>query len=197
VRYLLQNGAYWGNYPDYSPQAFEALDNNHVDVLRVLLEFGLDYSVSNGKHGDSLFSTAVDNKQREVVELFMEYGANIEESYWCPERGGFGYDRYVATEDEPPVIEIATYAGRVDMVEFFLSVGVDLNGQSAESYLQRARENEPLRLEHEASRNLNSKPKVDLDEKVDVQGVLILVLVHAIIFAVLNWVSNIFYAWRK
>jgi ankyrin repeat protein len=153
----------------FAPFAFAALENGHLEVLRLLFDSGLDYNVDRYSGDDlRLIDVAVDNKQKEALRLLTEYGTDLEYAWWGPHPDEFGYDPSYGEDEELPILELATRAGRSDLVEVFIESGIPLNGQSAEFYLERVRKNEVLRLEFEARQQEREKNNLqDVSNKIE------------------------------
>ena len=101
------------------PHAFAALEENHLDVLRVLCEFDLDVNAPSNKHGPWLTEQAVYDRNLEAVQLLLEFGGEI----WL------GYDQDDAEvldsiswtySNSPPPLEVASLAGDRELVKFLL-----------------------------------------------------------------------------
>ncbi|BCM90745.1 hypothetical protein IAD21_02605 [Abditibacteriota bacterium] len=125
-----------------APEAFAAMENGHLDVLRLLCELGLDpFSTRYHKHGDYLIDLAIEQRRVEEVRLLLAHRGHIYPEY---------EDEMTAEEadhesdtDLPSPLELAARAGDIEFVAFLLEVGVDLKSQTVNYYLLKAQSNVP------------------------------------------------------
>ena len=123
------------------PHAFAALEENHLDVLRVLCEFDLDVNAPSNKHGESLTEQAVYDRNLEALQLLLQFGGEISLHY-DQDDGKILDSLFWPNGYCPPPLEVASLAGDEELVEFLLRAYPDHSADQRERYLERTRQNE-------------------------------------------------------
>ena len=114
---------------DYQPLGFTNLilasELELISLARHLLADGVDVNAKD-KEGASALNRAVDTGNREMVELLLDHGADIEASHWDTpwreEIGDDGSTREVKAFSGPP-LALATINEDHDMMRMLLSAG--------------------------------------------------------------------------
>ena len=123
------------------PHAFVALEENHLDVLRVLCEFDLDVNAPSNKHGPWLTEQAVYDRNLEAVQLLLEFGGEIWLDYDQDDAEVLDSISWTYSNSPPP-LEVASLAGDRELVEFLLRAYPNHSADERERYLERVRQNE-------------------------------------------------------
>jgi ankyrin repeat protein len=162
---LLDNGApvdtAWSSCRSDKTSLHEAVEGRHLDVVRTLLERGIDVEAQT-ETGETALSIAIEDHNEAIVEALIEGGAHIESTA----SNGYTALHLAAVEGNPGLVQILVDAGAnvnakgaddltaiqlacsVDptvsihgnwneVISILIEAGADLGGQSVESLLSR------------------------------------------------------------
>ncbi|PIG69615.1 hypothetical protein AARAC_002762 [Aspergillus arachidicola] len=123
VQCLLTGGAHVNcrgqpNTPGNVTALQEAVASRHIDIVRLLLEWGADVNApANEKGGKTALQIAVSQHYFEMVELLVQNGANVN-GLPSPRRGR-------------TALQEAASSGYVQMTQYLLNQGADVNARAA------------------------------------------------------------------
>lgn len=165
VRELLDNGApvdtAWSSCRSDKNSLHEAVERGHLDVVRTLLERGINLEAQT-ETGKTALYIAIEDHNEAIVEALIEGGAHIESTA----SDGYTALQLAAVEGDPGLVQILVDAGAnvnakganhmtaiqlacsVDptvsihgnwneVISILIEAGADLGGQSVESLLSR------------------------------------------------------------
>ncbi|MHC4661386.1 MAG: ankyrin repeat domain-containing protein [Planctomycetota bacterium] len=121
ARFLVENWDYtrvFRTYPTIANSWFpasaicEAIENGYKDTVSLFIDGGFDVN-TDGKLGMTLLHIAAGDGQKEIAELLIERGADVNAMYPA------GYP-----------IHFAVYGNRRDIVELLIEKGADVNARS-------------------------------------------------------------------
>ncbi|BCM90744.1 hypothetical protein IAD21_02604 [Abditibacteriota bacterium] len=194
VRYLLEAGDYREHYAQYAPEAFAAMEYGHLEVFRLLCEYGLDADVQEfSKHGESITALAIDERRIEYLRLLLPWEPSIFVDYEDEETT----DEEFESGKLPSTLELAARAGDVELAELLLEAEFPLGEQSTDYYLEKAQQNAPKyqqRLKQQAREEQEEKERRKQQQEEDAKNAesanfwsCIFFILFAIAFVWLFW----------
>lgn len=135
----IMNNNKFGNTP-----LLRAIGGNRLELVKLLLEHGVDVNKDSGSGGLSALSTAVRKNEPELVKLLLKYGANVggekdQPLFWALEsklfmiaeiliEHGADVNRFfVSNGVSSSYLSYAIYSNQPEVVKFLLQHGVDDN----------------------------------------------------------------------
>ncbi len=109
IKYFIENGAYVNMTDEIgNPGILYAVEADDLELIKYLLENGADKK----RHINYAFSAAVKHGKKEIAEVLLEKGADID---------------YRASASDWSILMSAANVGNKEMVEFLLEQGADVN----------------------------------------------------------------------